>query len=437
MNDIRTEIIIILLLIMANGIFALSEMAIVSARKTRLEQKAQAGDKGAKAALVLAEEPNRFLSTVQIGITLIGILTGAFGGATLAEQIGKALSGISWLAPYSEVLGVAIIVLLITFLSLVLGELVPKRLALNNPERLASLLAPPMSALSRLARPFVQVLSISTDIVLRILRVKPSSDPSVTEDEVRQMIYEGTRIGIFEAVEQEIVERVFRLGDRKVSTMMTYRTDVVWLDIDDTIEENLDKIARSAHSRYPVRQGDMDKILGILQVKDVYACIRAGETPNLMALLKQPLFIPEAMTALEVLEKFRQHKQHLALVVDEFGGVTGLVALGDVLQAIVGDIPTIEEEVEPQIVRREDGTLLLDGMLSIDELKDILNLERFPEEDEGAYETLGGLLMAQLGRIPTTGDNFTWGELRFEVVDMDGYRVDKVLITPETTSPSQ
>jgi putative hemolysin len=274
-------------------------------------------------------------------------------------------------------------------------------------------------------------------MVLRILRVKPSREPLVTEEEVRQMIYEGTRAGVFEAVEQEIVERVFRLGDRKVSTMMTYRTDVIWLDIDDSLDKNLDKIARSAHSRYPVRQGDMDTILGIIQVKDVFACIRAGEIPNLIDLLKPALFIPEAMTALEILEKFKQQKEHLALVVDEFGGVTGLVALGDVLEAIVGDIPTIEEEAEPQILRREDGSLLLDGMLSIEELKDILHLERFPEEDEGAYETLGGLLMAQLGRIPTTGDRFSWGDLQFEVVDMDGYRVDKVLVTPEAASASQ
>jgi putative hemolysin len=382
MNEITSEIIIIFLLILVNGIFALSEMAIVSARKTRLQQKAQIGDKGAQAALALAQEPNRFLSTVQIGITLIGILTGAFGGATLAEEISAALTRIPWLAPYSEAIGVAIVVLVITFLSLVLGELVPKRLALNNAERFASLLAPTMSALSRLTRPAVQLLSISTDIVLRIMRAKPSGEPTVTEEEVRQMIYEGTRTGVFEAVEQEIVERVFRLGDRKVSTMMTYRTDVVWLEIDDPIDANLDKIVRSAHSRYPVRQGDMDTILGIIRVKDLYACIRTGETPNLRSLLKQALFIPEAMTALEVLEKFRQQKEHMALVIDEFGGVTGLVGLGDVLQAIVGDITTVGEEVEPQIVRREDGSLLLDGMLSIDELKDILHQKRFPEEDE-------------------------------------------------------
>lgn len=436
MNNITTEIIIILLLILANGVFALSEMAIVSARKTRLQQQAQSGDKGAQAALALSQEPNRFLATVQIGITLIGILTGAFGGATLAEEIGDALAGIPWLAPYREAIGVAVVVLVITFLSLVFGELVPKRLALNNAERLASILAPAMSALSRLTKPAVQLLGFSTDVVLRILRVKPSREPLVTEEEVRQMIYEGTRAGVFDAVEQEIVERVFRLGDRKVSTMMTYRTEVIWLDIDDSLDRNLDKIARSDHSRYPVRQGDMDTILGIIQVKDVYACIRAGETPNLRDLLKPAMFIPEAMTALEVLEKFKQQKEHLALVVDEFGGVAGLVALGDVLEAIVGDIPTIEDEAEPQILRREDGSLLLDGMLSIEELKDILHLERFPEEDEGAYETLGGLLMAQLGRIPTTGDRFSWGDLRFEVVDMDGYRVDKVLVTPEVASAS-
>lgn len=434
MNQVTTEIIIIFLLILANGIFSLSEMSIVSARKIRLQQQAQAGDKGAQTALALAQEPNRFLSTVQIGITLIGILTGVFGGATLAEQISNALVGVAWLAPYSEALAVAVVVLAITFLSLVLGELVPKRLALNNAERLATMLAPLMSALSRLARPAVQLLSFSTDVVLRILRVKPSSEPSVTEQEVRQMIYEGTRTGVFEAVEQEIVERVFRLGDRKVSTMMTYRTDVVWVNIEDPVDETLDKIAISAHSRYPVRQGHMDTVMGIIQVKDLYALIRAGETPDLRTLLKPAMFIPESMTALEVLEKFRQQKEHLAVVVDEFGGVMGLVALGDVLQAIVGDIPTVEEEVEPQIVRREDGSLLLDGMLSIDELRDILHLDKLPEEEEGIYETLGGMLMAQLGRIPSTGDRFTWGDLSFEVMDMDGYRVDKVLVTFEPSS---
>jgi putative hemolysin len=437
MNQVTTEIIIIFLLILANSIFSLSEMSIVSARKIRLQQQAQAGDKGAQTALALAQEPNRFLSTVQIGITLIGILTGVFGGATLAEQISGAMAGIAWLAPYSEALAVAVVVLAITFLSLVLGELVPKRLALNNAERLASMLAPMMSSLSRFAKPVVQLLSFSTDVVLRILRVKPSSEPSVTEQEVRQMIYEGTRTGVFEAVEQEIVERVFRLGDRKISTMMTYRTDVVWLNIEDPIEENLDKIAGSAHSRYPVRQRDMDTILGIIQVKDLYALIRSGETPDLRSLLRPALFIPESMTALEVLEKFKQQREHLAIVVDEFGGVMGLVALGDVLQAIVGDIPTVEEEAEPQIIRREDGSLLLDGMLSIDELRDILHLEKLPEEGEGVYETLGGLLMAQLGRIPSTGDRFSWGELIFEVVDMDGYRVDKVLVTSESSSTPQ
>lgn len=433
MTAINLEIIIIFLLILTNGVFALGEMALVSARKARLRQQADLGDQGARIALELAQEPNRFLSTVQVGITLIGILSGAFGGATLAEEIGKLLAGISLLAPYSEAIGIAIVVVSITFLSLVFGELVPKRLALNNAERFAARLAPTMSMLSRIARPIVHLLGASTDLVLRVLRVRPSSEPPVTEEEVRMMIYEATRWGIFEAVEQEIVERVLRLGDRKVSTMMTYRTEVVWLDLDDPLGLNLTNIAQSGHSRYPVRQGGEETIRGIIEVKDIFAEIQSGKILQLEELVQPSLFIPEAMTALKALEKFKEHKTHMAVTVDEFGGVVGVLSLRDVLEAIVGDIPTIEEQVESSVIRRADGSLLLDGMLAIDELRDILELKRLPKEDEAAYETLGGLVMTQLGRIPKSGDFFVWEDVRFEVMDMDGFRVDKVLIIPKTT----
>jgi putative hemolysin len=431
LNEIATEIVIVFLLVLVNGLFALSEIAVISARKARLQQRAEDGDKGAQTALALAGEPSRFLSTVQIGITLIGILSGAFGGATLAKEIANALARIEWLAPYSEAIGVAIVVLAITYLSLVIGELVPKRIALNNADRIAARVAPGMEVISRIAAPAVRLLSSSTDLALRLLGVKPSMEPSVTEEEVKMMIYEGTRLGIFEEVEQEIMERVFRLGDRKVSSMMTYRTEIVCLDIEDPLSENLEKLAQAGYSRFPVCRGEPDDILGILLVKDVFAQIHAGRQPDLNAILRPALFIPEAMSALEVLEKFRENKQHVALVVDEFGGITGLVTLNDILEAIVGDVPTVEEGEEPEVVRREDGTLLLDGSISIHDLKDLLDIDKLLDEEEGVYETLGGLVMSHLGKIPEAGDYFDWGTCRFEVMDMDGYRVDKVLVTPQ------
>ena len=428
MNKIATEILIVILLILANSIFALSEMAIVSARKTRLQQRADDGDKGAQAALALSQEPTRFLSTVQVGITLIGILSGAFGGATIAEEIAAGLNKFVWLAPYGEAIGVGIVVITITYFSLVIGELVPKRIALNNAERIASKVASPMSGLARLTTPIVALLTNSTEIVLRLLRAKPSGEPTITEDEVKLMIYEGARLGVFEDSEQEIVERVFRLGDRRASSLMTYRTEVVFLDIDDPLVENLNKIAASGHSRFPVCKGSPDEILGIIQVKDLFAQERGGQALDLQAAIQPAVFIPQGMPALELLEHLREQKRHLALIIDEFGGITGLVTITDVLEAIVGDIPTLEDKAkEPAIIQREDGSYLLDGMLSNEELKDLLDLDDLPNEADNRYETLGGMVMSEVGRIPTTGDVIEWDGWQFEVVDMDGYRVDKVL----------
>lgn len=430
MNQIATEILIVFLLILANSIFALSEMAIIAARKTRLQKRAEDGDKGAEAALALSQEPTRFLSTVQVGITLIGILSGAFGGATIAKEIAAVLDNTAWLSPYGEAIGVGIVVIVITFFSLVIGELVPKRIALNNAERIASKVAYPMSALSRLTTPIVTLLTNSTEIVLRLLGAKPSGEPVITEDEVKMMIYEGTRVGVFEESEQEIVERVFRLGDRKASSLMTYRTGVIFLDVDDPLEMNLEKITDSGHSRFPVCKGSPDEILGIIQVKDLFAQSHRGEAVDLFAGVRPAVFVPEGMSALELLEQLREQKRHLALIIDEFGGITGLVTITDVLEAIVGDIPTLEDRVEePDIVQREDGSYLLDGLLSIEELKDLLDLDDLPNEADNSYETLGGMVMSEVGRIPTTGDVINWDGWQFEVVDMDGYRVDKVLTT--------
>jgi magnesium and cobalt exporter, CNNM family len=429
MNQIFFEILILIILILANGVFSLSEIAVVSARKQRMQQRADSGDSRALVALELAHHPTRFLSTVQIGITLIGILSGAFGGATIAEQLALSLSNYPRLAPYADVIGVAVVVIAIAYLSLVFGELVPKRIALADAERIATRVAPSMQALARFATPVVNLLTSSTEAVYRLVKNKSSQEPAVTEEEVRGMIFEGTRLGVFEEVEQEIVERVFRLGDRKVSSMMTYRTEMIWLDIEDSLATNLQIITASGHSRFPVCQGSQDEVLGILHVKDLLARQTAGELTGLRDLLLPPLFIPEAMRILNILEQFRQKKDQIALIVDEYGGIVGLVTLNDVLVAIVGDIPSVEEEQEPQIIHRADGSLLVDGMLSVGELKDLLEMDELPEEDLVGYETLAGLVMAQLGRVPASGDSFQVGNWRFEVVDMDGYRVDKVLLS--------
>jgi len=434
MNLIPLEILIVLLLIFANGIFAMSEMALVSSRKTRLQQEAQEGNRGSLAALELGKDPTHFLSTVQIGITLIGILSGAFGGATIAEQISARLANSPLLAPYSQVIGVGSVVLVITYLSLVFGELVPKRIALSNAERLAALIAPPMMVLSRFANPFVRLLTVSTEGALRLLNVKSTGGSVVSEEEIRMLIFEGTREGVFEEAERQIMERVFRLADRKVSTVMTYRTNVVWLDIQDPLEVNLSRVQESGFSHFPVCEGEIDNVLGIVRVKDLFAQLRALGHVDIPPLVSPALFIPEAMSALEVLERFKEARHHLALIVDEFGGIAGLVTINDVLEAIVGELPAAGSDSEPEIVRRPDGSLLLDGILSVEEIKDLLRLNELPGEDEGNYETLGGLFMAQLGRIPNTGDTLDVENWRLEVVDMDGYRVDKVLVSPRSAN---
>lgn len=430
MNKFATEILIVFLLIIANGFFALAEMAVVSARKTRLQQKADEGDKGASIALALSNKPTRFLSTIQVGITTIGILCGAFGGATIAEEIAANLSKVIWLKPYSEAIGIAIVVLIITYFTLIFGELVPKRIALNNAESIAAKVAIPMNGLARLVRPIVALLSSSTEIALRLIRIKPSSEPSVTEEEVKMMIYQGAQVGVFEDTEQEIIERVFRLGDRRAISMMTYRTEMVFLDVEDTVDVNLGKIASSGYSRFPVCKGDPDDILGIVQVKDIFAQVQKGQEIDLQAAIQPAAFILEGLSALELLERLREKKSHLALIMDEFGGITGMVTINDVLEAIVGDIPMLEDQIEePDIIQREDGSYLLDGMLSTEELKDLLDLDKLPDEDNAGYETLGGMIMAEIRRIPNAGDTTIWNGWRFEVVDMDGYRVDKILVS--------
>lgn len=429
MAGVAVEVIIILVLILANGLLAMAEIAIISARKARLLQRAEEGDQKSQAALDLSSAPADFLSTVQIGITLIGVLAGAFGGATIADQISTWLSRVPALAPYSGAIGVAIVVIVITYFTLVLGELVPKRLALSNPERVAASVAIPMHRLSRLASPLVALLSKSSNLALRLLGVRPSTDPPVTEEEIKVMIEQGTEAGVFAEVEQDMVEAIFRLGDRRVGTIMTPRTEIIWINMDESIEEIQRKLLGSAYSRFPVARGGLDQVVGLVQAKDFLAGCVMGKPLNLEAVLSQPLYIPETMPALKVLELFRESRVHIALVIDEFGGLQGLVTLFDILESIVGDIPDAGEAFEPEVVQRDDGTWLVDGRLPVDEFKELFNLSDLPDEERGYYQTIGGFVMSQLGRVPESGDYFDWSTIRFEVVDMDGMRVDKVLLT--------
>ncbi|MCQ3931539.1 MAG: hypothetical protein DPW16_13860 [Chloroflexi bacterium] len=430
MSNVAFEILIILLLILGNGVLAMSEAAIISARKARLERLSDEGHAGAKSALELAKNPTRFLSTTQIGITLVGILAGAFGGATVAEKLAEALDGIEPLAPYSNGIALALVVLTITFLSLILGELVPKRLALNNPERIASLVAGPMNFLSKITAPIVTSIGFTTDIALRLLGVKPSIEPPVTEDEIRILIEHGTQAGVFDEAEQDMVDSILSLDQTRVKELMTPRTKVIWLDVDDSIEANLQKIAGSGFSYYPVYQDSPDNVVGIASVKDMWAKTIKGEKLDLKECLRKPTFVPETVFALKMLDIFQESGEHVALVLSEFGGVEGLVTLIDIMEAIVGDLPSLSEIAEAQPFQRVDGSWLLDGLLSIDEVKEMFELEAdLQGEENNTFSTLGGFLVMNLERIPKAGDYLESAGLRFEVMDMDGNRVDKVLVT--------
>ncbi|MFM2062442.1 MAG: hypothetical protein RLZZ507_2112 [Cyanobacteriota bacterium] len=431
MSSITIEILIILALIFANGVFSMSEMAIVSARKVRLQQLANQGNLNAQAALQLAESPNHFLSLVQVGITLINILNGVFGGATIAQRLEKYVQLVPFLADYSQPIAFGVVVLVITYLSLIIGELVPKRLALNKPERIAASVAIPMRALATLASPVVHLLSLSTETVLRILGITPSDEPQVTEEEIKILIEQGTEAGTFEEAEQDMVERVFRLGDRPVSSLMTPRPDIVWLDLEDSPEENRQKMSASSYSRYPVCQEGLDHVLGVIPVTDLLARSLRNEPFDLTIGLRQPIFVPESTRGLKVLELFKQTITHMALVVDEYGVIQGLVTLNDIMGEIVGDVPAQPGQEEPQAVQREDGSWLVDGMLPVEEFFELFGLEEIDVEEIGSFQTLGGLVITHLGRIPSAADHFEWEGMRIEVMDMDGNRVDKVLVVPK------
>ena len=429
MNSIGLEVAIIAVLLVANGVFAMAEIAVVSARKTKLRHWADEGNARAQAALDLASSPDRFLAAVQVGISAIGVLAGAFGGATIAEEIGAWLQRVPALAPYGEAVGLGIVVVLITYFSLVIGELVPKRLALNHPERIASRVAGPMRAVARTAGPIVRLLEVSTRAVLWVLRAKPSKDPVITPDELKVLISQGTEGGVFERAEQDMLEGVLHLGDRTAGMVMTPRTRMVMLDLGDSREDVLRKMASSHRSRFPVIDRDPENVVGVLRSKDLLVQVMAGEPFDLRPLLQPAVFVPETMSAPKVLEVFKQHGAHIAMVTDEYGSVQGLITHNDILESIVGDLPTRGEGPPPGVLRRDDGTWLVDGLLDVPALCDAVGLSGLPDEDANVYQTVGGLVTHLIGDIPTAGQRVAWRDWRFEVVDMDGRRVDKVLIS--------
>jgi putative hemolysin len=430
MNSIGFQLSVLALLILANGLFAMSEIAVVSARKTRLQQQAHEGDRRAQVALDLANAPNQFLATIQIGISLVGIFAGAFGGATVASHLSAVLETVPLLAPYHEPIAMGVVVLIITYLSLVIGELVPKRLALSNAERVAATVAPTMRNLSRLTSPIVRLLDVSTTVVLRLLRVRSEAEEPISEEEIKLMMRHGTQVGVFEPEEHEMVMQVFRLADQSINAIMTPRPEVVWLDLDDPVHEIRQLIAGSGFSRYPLARGDLDHVIGLVYVQDLVARSLEETLLNLEELARPALFLPENVTALEAVERLRETHNDAALVIDEFGGFQGVLTTYDILEAIVGDLPAAGEAADSEAVQREDGSWLLDGMLSIDELRDLLAVSQLPYEGKAHYQTLGGLVMVALGRIPKPGDYFDCCGWRFEVLDMDGHRVDKVLAIP-------
>lgn len=422
------DILIILILIAFNGVFAMSEIALVSARKGRLEQAAARGDKNAAAALALAASPTRFLSTVQIGITMIGIFAGAYGEAAISSDLESALARVEVLKPYSRLLALAIVVLSITYLSLVFGELLPKRLAMGNPERIASFMAPPMRFLSRVAAPAVWFLTHSTDFLLSLFGTRHIEEHAVTQEDIKGMVEQAAETGAVHRAEQELVERVFKLGNRRVKSLMVPRADIEWLDAAEPIELLRIAVATSLHSHYPVCRGGLDKIVGIVHVKDVIKNSLVSDRVDLTQIARPPLFVPESTVAIKVLDTLKRTGAHVALVVDEYGALQGLITLNDLVESIIGAVTNPAGDEEPLIIPRDENSWYLDGSLPIDQLFDLMGLQK-PDEREGHdYETLSGLLMAKFGHIPKPGEGFDWAGFRFEVADMDAQRVDKVLL---------
>ena len=422
------EVLVIILLILLNAFFAMSEMALVSSRRARLQQMAEeTRSKGARIALQLSEDPGNFLSTVQVGITLIGIVAGAYGGATLAARLGAVLdANIAWIAPYGEQVAFALVVAAITYLSLIVGELVPKRMALVNAERIAAGVAGPMSVLSRIAMPLVWLLGVSTEGVMKLLRLPTAREQTVTEEEVKSLIKEGTQTGVFEPAERQMIEGVFRLSDRTARSIMTPRPDLVWIDLDDPADAIAREIQASGYSRFLVCRGDVDEVQGIVSSKALLNQALQGRSFDLREAMVEPLIVHDGTPVLRLLELFKQASIHMAVVVDEYGSVEGIATVTDIMEAIAGEMPEEGQEGDGAAVQREDGSWLVDGMTPVEEVESLVGVKGL--KGEGDYHTIAGFMLDQLGHVPTAAEHFHWNGLRFEVIDMDGRRIDKVLI---------
>lgn len=422
---VSTEVLVILVLVLLNGFFALSEMALVSSRRARLHARAEQGSRGARVAIALLEDSTAFLSAVQIGITLIGIVTGVYSGATLAAQLDDVIA--AWGVPmaYAEEIAFVGIVVAITFVTLIFGELVPKRIALNNSESLAIAVAPVMLAFARLMTPFVWLLRGAVELALKLLPVSSASGQSVTEDDVRAMIAEGTRSGVFLASEKRLIEGVLALADRHVTTVMVPRQDVVWLDLEDPLPELWQTAKQSGHARFLVARGSLDQLAGMVTLANLSEALRRGAL-DAERDIEPALHVPDSLTVMQLLDQFQRSSTHLAVITDEYGEIEGVATPIDILKAIAGELPDVGSRERPEALLREDGSWLVDGHLPIDELQRALGRR---DMASGEYHTAAGFVLARLGRIPKVGELLTWRELRFEVVDMDGRRVDKLAVT--------
>lgn len=418
-----TEILIILGLILINGIFSMAEIALVSARKSRLEGQASKGDEKAKAALKLANHPDVFLSTVQVGITLIGILTGIFSGENLKAPIAEYFSRFDWSREYSNGIATTVIVVILTYFSLVLGELVPKRIGLAKPESIAKQMAKPMSWLSRITFPFIWLLTSSTNVIVKLFKLKVS-DNQVTEEEIKAMISEGSEHGAIEEEEKEIIERLFHLGDRNITSLMTHRTDIIWFDEQETVQNFKDRFEVLTYSTYPVCNKVVDDITGVVFVKDI---VKASATTILKDLAKPAMFVPENNSAYQLLEKFKSSKIHSCFIVNEYGTLEGMITLNDVLEAIVGDVPQSGQE-EYGILERSDGSFLVDAQIPFYDFLSHFEKTEWMNEGEQDFDTLAGFVLHELEHIPVTGETFEWNGFDFEIIDMDGQRIDKLIV---------
>ena len=419
------EVFILIFLILLNALFVMSEIALVSARKGRLESQANKGDAKAKAALDLIENPEKFLSTAQIGITLISILTGVYSGEKFGNDLKPFVERFEILRPYADTIATSIVVIIVTFLSIIFGELIPKKFGLLRAEKIARLVAEPMNLLSTLAYPFVWLLSGLTNIIFKLFNIKKATDNAVTEEEIKAMISEGSEHGSIEEGEKEIIERVFHLGDRNITSLMTHRTDIVWLDINDTVLDIKNKLEDIVFSTYPVCEGTVDDIKGLVYVKDL---LKASPDAPIRSLIKPALFVPENNNSYQLLEKIKSAKIHTCFIVNEYGTLEGMITLNDIMEAIVGDVPQPGQE-EYEIVEREDGSFLVDAQIQFYNFLSYFNRADWMNEGEHEFDTVAGFVLHELEHIPATGETFDWKDFHFEIIDMDGQRIDKILVT--------